>query len=75
VAYKYRKWDLGEGIGLVARCEHDGVLASPNGDLQFLNIKALNEWDSKLSGGEWVEGKEAMMWQKRLSCASLGQIL
>ncbi|XP_008474839.1 eukaryotic translation initiation factor 3 subunit D [Diaphorina citri] len=54
VAYKYRKWDLGEGIGLVARCEHDGVLASPNGDLQFLNIKALNEWDSKLSGGvEW----------------------
>lgn len=54
VGYKYRKWDLGEGIGLVARCEHDGVLATPTGDLQFLNIKALNEWDSKLSGGvEW----------------------
>uniref|UniRef100_A0A8D8UCE9 Eukaryotic translation initiation factor 3 subunit D n=1 Tax=Cacopsylla melanoneura TaxID=428564 RepID=A0A8D8UCE9_9HEMI len=54
VSYKYRKWDLGEGIGLVARCEHDGVLATPNGELQFLNIKALNEWDSKLSGGvEW----------------------
>ncbi|KAL1453449.1 hypothetical protein WDU94_007587 [Cyamophila willieti] len=54
VGYKYRKWDLGEGIGLVARCEHDGVLATPNGELQFLNIKALNEWDSKLSGGvEW----------------------
>lgn len=54
VAYKYRKWDLGENVQLVARCEHDGILNTPNGDLQFLTIKALNEWDSKLSGGvEW----------------------
>lgn len=39
---------------LVARCEHDGVLQSPNGEPQFLSIKALNEWDSKLANGvEW----------------------
>lgn len=39
---------------LVARCEHDGVFQSPNGDMQFLSIKALNEWDSKLGNGvEW----------------------
>uniref|UniRef100_A0A069DVH3 Eukaryotic translation initiation factor 3 subunit D n=1 Tax=Panstrongylus megistus TaxID=65343 RepID=A0A069DVH3_9HEMI len=54
VAYRYRKWDLDNGVVLVARCEHDAVLNTPSGDLQFLTIKALNEWDSKLSGGvEW----------------------
>lgn len=54
VAYRYRKWDLDNGVVLVARCEHDAVLLSPNGELQYLTIKALNEWDSKLSGGvEW----------------------
>ncbi|XP_053970156.1 eukaryotic translation initiation factor 3 subunit D-1 [Anastrepha obliqua] len=54
VGYRYKKWNLGSGIVLVARCEHDGVLQSPNGDPQFLSIKALNEWDSKLANGvEW----------------------
>ncbi|KAK9883456.1 hypothetical protein WA026_001634 [Henosepilachna vigintioctopunctata] len=54
VAYRYRKWDLGGGIILVARCEHDAVVQTPNGELQFLSIKALNEWDSKLANGvEW----------------------
>ncbi|XP_056641454.1 eukaryotic translation initiation factor 3 subunit D [Diorhabda carinulata] len=54
VAYRYRKWDLGGGIILVSRCEHDAVVQSPNGELQFLTIKALNEWDSKLANGvEW----------------------
>ncbi|XP_054275040.1 eukaryotic translation initiation factor 3 subunit D-like [Macrosteles quadrilineatus] len=54
VAYRYRKWDLDNGITLVSRCEHDAVLPTPNGELQFLTIKALNEWDSKLSGSvEW----------------------
>ncbi|CAH1115902.1 unnamed protein product [Phaedon cochleariae] len=55
VAYRYRKWDLGGGIVLVARCEHDAVVQSPNnGELQFLTVKALNEWDSKVASGvEW----------------------
>ncbi|XP_049853013.1 eukaryotic translation initiation factor 3 subunit D-like [Schistocerca gregaria] len=54
VGYRYRKWDLDNGIVLVARCEHDAVMHGPNGELQFLTIKAINEWDSKLSGGvEW----------------------
>ncbi|CAG9856753.1 unnamed protein product [Phyllotreta striolata] len=54
VAYRYRKWDLGGGVILVARCEHDAVVQSPNGELQFLSIKALNEWDSKVANGvEW----------------------
>lgn len=54
VAYRYRKWDLNNGIVLVARCEHDAVLQTPNGEHQFLTIKALNEWDSKSANGvEW----------------------
>lgn len=54
VAYRYRKWDLDNGVVLIARCEHDAVMQGPNGELQFITIKALNEWDSKLSGGvEW----------------------
>lgn len=39
---------------LVTRCEHDAIVQTPNGELQFLTIKALNEWDSKLANGvEW----------------------
>ncbi|XP_030369714.1 eukaryotic translation initiation factor 3 subunit D-1 [Scaptodrosophila lebanonensis] len=54
VGYRYKKWDLGSDIVLVARCEHDGVLQTPSGEPQFLSIKALNEWDSKLANGvEW----------------------
>ena len=47
--YRYRKWDLGNDVVLVARCEHDAVMAGPNNEIMFLNIKALNEWDSKVS--------------------------
>uniref|UniRef100_U5EU19 Eukaryotic translation initiation factor 3 subunit D n=1 Tax=Corethrella appendiculata TaxID=1370023 RepID=U5EU19_9DIPT len=54
VAYRYRKWDLNNGITLVARCEHDAVMLSPQGETQFITIKALNEWDSKVANGvEW----------------------
>ena len=54
VAYRYRKWDLNNGIILVARCEHDAVMVTPTGDTQFITLKALNEWDSKLANGvDW----------------------
>lgn len=47
VAYRYRKWDLGNGINLVIRSEIDAVSNGPNGEILYLNVKALNEWDSK----------------------------
>ncbi|CAG2174227.1 unnamed protein product, partial [Oppiella nova] len=54
VAYRYRKWDLGDGVELVVRCEHDSVMMGPNGEVQFVNIKALNEWDPRVGGGiDW----------------------
>jgi translation initiation factor 3 subunit D len=54
VGYRYRSWNLGNGIELIARCEHDAVMVAPTGDTQFISIKALNEWDSKLANGvDW----------------------
>ena len=47
--FRYRKWDLGNGLQLVARCEHDAATYGPNSELQLVNIKALNEWDSRVS--------------------------
>lgn len=47
--YRYRKFKLGNDIELICRCEHDAVLMGPNGELQFINIKTLNEWDSRVS--------------------------
>ena len=54
VAYRYRKWDLNNGIVLMARCEHDAVVQGPNNEIQFLSVKALNEWNSKDTNGvDW----------------------
>lgn len=54
VGYRYRSWSLNNGIELIARCEHDAVMIAPTGDTQFITIKALNEWDSKLANGvDW----------------------
>lgn len=45
VAYRYRKWKLGDDVTLVVRCEHDAVTTSgPNDKPQFMTIKAFNEW-------------------------------
>jgi len=54
VAYRYKKWQLGEDVVLIVRCRHNGVMQTTSGDLQFLSIKALNEWDSKAANSvEW----------------------
>ena len=43
--FRYRKWNLGDNIEVVVRCEHDAVLAGGT----YINVKALNEWDAKVS--------------------------
>jgi len=52
IAYRYRKWKLGNDLVLVARCELDGVMKHKDLDV-FLTIKALNEYDPKISGVDW----------------------
>eukprot|EP00038_Savillea_parva_P028741 m.66767 g.66767 ORF g.66767 m.66767 type:complete len:569 (+) comp8385_c0_seq2:58-1764(+) len=44
VGYRYRKWDLGDGIKVIARTEHDAVYKDKEGKTRFMNIKALNNW-------------------------------
>nr|XP_002126137.1 eukaryotic translation initiation factor 3 subunit D-like [Ciona intestinalis] len=54
VGYRYRKWNLGNNIELVSRTEHDAVLTASSGELSYINVKALNEWDYRCCNGvEW----------------------
>ncbi|CAF1502493.1 unnamed protein product, partial [Adineta steineri] len=54
VAYRYRTWDLGGNQVIVIRCEQDCVQTGPNGEDQFVNIKAINEWNPKIGSGlDW----------------------
>jgi len=48
-AYQYRKWDLGDNIKVVARCEVHGHETRKGKKTTFLS-RAITEWDSKLAG-------------------------
>ena len=48
-ASRYRKYKLSEETDLVVRCELDGVM-NYKGQDQLLSIKALNEFDPKITG-------------------------
>ena len=52
-AYKYRAWRLSDAITLVARCELNGVQDAKGGADQKLLIRALTEFDSKVTGMDW----------------------
>ncbi|OUS46798.1 putative eukaryotic translation initiation factor [Ostreococcus tauri] len=56
VAYKYRKWNVDEKTQLVCRCEYNGVSESKGmdkGKALTTLVKALNEFDSKVTGIDW----------------------
>jgi translation initiation factor 3 subunit D len=50
--YVYRKWDLGDGQVLIARCDIDGYVKGVRGTNELLTINALNEFDPK-TGMDW----------------------
>ena len=53
VAYRYRRWQLSEDIMFLARTELH-TWTRRRGEDQLMTAFALNEWDSKQSGGvEW----------------------
>jgi len=47
VAYRYRKWNLGNDISLVIRSELDAVSTGGNEETQFLNVKVKTRRYSK----------------------------
>ena len=56
VAYKYRKWSVDENTELVCRCEFNGVSEAKGmkkGEALTTLVKALNEFDSKVTGIDW----------------------
>lgn len=53
VGYKYRKWELGDGVSLVVRCETDAYTKTTKGEQQLVTVKALNEYDGKVTGVDW----------------------
>jgi translation initiation factor 3 subunit D len=56
VAYRYRKWKVDEKTSLVVRCELNGVSESKGmekGKPLLTLVKALNEFDSKVTGIDW----------------------
>jgi len=63
VSYRYRKFTLGKApklgdedsrVQLLCRCEIDGVMKGKQEEDLFLRLFALNELDSKLTGGiDW----------------------
>lgn len=74
VVYRYRSWDLGNNQTIVIRCEQDCVQIGPNGEEQFVNIKALNEWNPKVKNK--IENKNKLDKSRslcRLSVVSIGE--
>jgi len=54
VAYRYRQFNLGNDINMICRCELDAVQQGSQGEVLYCVVKALNEWDSRSSGGvDW----------------------
>jgi len=61
VAYRYRKWKLPNDVTLVARAELDAY-KSHAGKPAMLLVKALNEYDTKITGS----------WRKKLESQKAG---
>ena len=52
VGYRYRRWQLDGDTALVARCELHAV-SEYKGEEQTCVVKALNEFDPKVTGMDW----------------------
>ncbi|KAI9146065.1 eukaryotic translation initiation factor 3 subunit D [Paraphysoderma sedebokerense] len=61
VGYRYRKWDLGNNVVLVARTEVDSVVKTSSGGHSFMTAKALNEFDPRAPGAGG-----ALDWRQKL---------
>lgn len=52
VGYKYRRWEIDGETALMVRCELH-ALVDYKGEELTCTVKALNEFDSKVSGMDW----------------------
>lgn len=61
---RYRKYKVSADTELVVRCEIDGVLKHKGQD-ELLSVKALNEFDPKLTG------QSSISWQFAAICIAV----
>lgn len=57
VAYRYRKWKMDDNTVLTARCELQSAL-DYKGEQLTCTVKALNEFDPKVTGIDWRQKLE-----------------
>jgi len=57
VLYRYRKWDLGDDNILIVRCEVNCAVEE-NTKTKYGYIRALNEFDPKVTGIDWRHSLE-----------------
>jgi hypothetical protein len=57
------KLPSGDEIQMVLRCEYDGVLKRDSDDVDFVHIRAFNEWDSRAAGSgvDWRDKLESQV--------------
>ena len=60
ICCRYRKYKVSADTELVVRCEIDGVLKHKGQD-ELLSVKALNEFDPKLTGQSCVSWHFSVM--------------
>eukprot|EP01122_Echinamoeba_exundans_P001273 TRINITY_DN112_c0_g1_i3.p1 TRINITY_DN112_c0_g1~~TRINITY_DN112_c0_g1_i3.p1 ORF type:complete len:579 (-),score=167.07 TRINITY_DN112_c0_g1_i3:27-1763(-) len=64
VAYRYRRWEF-PNFSMLVRCEVDAYRTGKDGNANFALVRALNEYDPKLTGD----------WRKKLETQRGGVLL
>jgi len=73
-AFKYRKFAMGD-VDLICRTELHGVIRKSGKGEQMCTTFALNEWDSKKSGGDRLEGQDRQPEGSRLGHGAQEQLV
>lgn len=52
VGQRYRKWVLDDNLSVIVRCQVDAAMEN-KGENILMSVKALNEFDSRVTGVDW----------------------
>lgn len=79
VAYRYRRFNLGDGIELVCRCELHGITSKKGGSDEYITTFALNEYFDSTSGQNNKSGgnfpnNNNVVWREKID-TSRGTVL
>ena len=52
MGHRYRKWTIDEKLSVIVRCQVDAAMEN-KGEKILVSVKALNEFDSRVTGVDW----------------------